>query len=125
MRIEEDLKLDYSDVLFRPKRSTLSSRKDVNLKRTYKFKYSNNEWSGIPIMAANMDGVGELGIAEKLSEYEMVTCLTKQHDINKIKKFKKIKSIYQNIALSIGTKKEDFERLDKVLKNLVFLILYA
>ena len=120
MRIEEDLKLDYSDVLFRPKRSTLSSRKDVNLKRTYKFKYSNNEWSGIPIMAANMDGVGELGIAEKLSEYEMVTCLTKQHDINKIKKFKKIKSIYQNIALSIGTKKEDFERLDKVLKEFSF-----
>ena len=46
MRIEEELKLDYSDVLFRPKRSTLKSRKDVNLLRTYKFKYSNNEWSG-------------------------------------------------------------------------------
>ena len=74
MRIEEDLKLDYSDVLFRPKRSTLSSRKYVNLMRTYKFKYSNNEWSGIPIMAANMDGVDELGIAEKLSEFGMITC---------------------------------------------------
>ena len=58
MRIEEEIKLDYSDVLFRPKRSTLHSRKDVGLKRTYKFKHSNNEWSGIPIMAANMDGVG-------------------------------------------------------------------
>ena len=65
MRIEEELKLDYSDVLFRPKRSTLKSRKDVNLLRTYRFKYSKNEWSGIPIMAANMDGVGELSIAEK------------------------------------------------------------
>ncbi len=84
MRIEEDLKLDYSDVLFRPKRSTLSSRKDVNLKRTYKFKYSNSEWSGIPIMAANMDGVGELGVAEKMSEFDMITCLTKQHDIKKL-----------------------------------------
>ena len=111
MRIEEELKLDYSDVLFRPKRSTLSSRKDVNLKRTYKFKYSNDEWSGIPVMAANMDGVGELGIAEKLSEYGMITCLTKQHDVKKIKKFKKIKSIYKNIALSIGIKKEDFKRI--------------
>ena len=87
MRIEEDLKLDYSDVLFRPKRSTLSSRKDVDLNRTYKFKYSKNEWSGIPVMAANMDGVGELGIAEKLSEYGMITCLTKQHDFHKINKF--------------------------------------
>ncbi len=68
MRIEEELKLDYTDVLFRPKRSTLSSRKDVDLNRTYKFKYSNNEWSGIPIMAANMDGVGELGVAEKIQK---------------------------------------------------------
>ena len=84
MRIEEELKLDYSDVLFRPKRSTLSSRKDVDLKRTYKFKYSKNEWSGIPVMAANMDGVGELEVAEMLSDFGMITCLTKQHDIKKI-----------------------------------------
>ena len=120
MRIEEDLKLDYSDVLFRPKRSTLSSRKEVNLKRTYRFKYSNNEWSGIPIMAANMDGVGELGIAEKISEFGMITCLTKQHDVKKLKQFKKIKTIYKNIALSVGIKKEDFDNLNKVLNEFNF-----
>ena len=83
MRIEEELKLDYSDVLFRPKRSTLTSRKEVDLSRTYKFKYSHHEWSGVPIMASNMDGVGELGVAEKLSEFNMITCLTKQHDVKK------------------------------------------
>ena len=121
MRIEEELKLDYSDVLFRPKRSTLSSRKDVNLKRTYKFKYSNSEWSGIPIMAANMDGVGELGVAEKMSEFDMITCLTKQHDIKKLNQYKKIKSIYKNIALSVGIKKEDFNMLDKLLKEFNFI----
>jgi GMP reductase len=121
MRIEEDLKLDYSDVLFRPKRSTLASRKEVNLMRTYKFKYSNNEWSGIPIMAANMDGVGELGVAEKMSEFNMITCLTKQHDIKKLKQYKKIKSIYKNIALSVGIKKEDFDNLDKLLKEFNFI----
>jgi len=121
MRIEEELKLDYTDVLFRPKRSTLSSRKDVDLNRTYKFKYSNNEWSGIPIMAANMDGVGELGVAEKLSEFNMITCLTKQHDIKRLKQYKKIKSIYKNIALSIGIKKEDFDNLDKLLKEFNFI----
>ena len=72
-------------------------------------------------MAANMDGVGEVGVAESLSEFGMVTCLTKQHDVNKLKKFKKLKSIYQNLALSIGIKKEDFERLDKTLKEFSFL----
>ncbi len=121
MRIEEELKLDYSDVLFRPKRSTLSSRKDVNLKRTYKFKYSNSEWSGIPIMAANMDGVGELGVAEKMSEFDMITCLTKQHDIKKLNQYKKIKSIYKNISLSVGIKKDDFNLLDKLLKEFSFI----
>ena len=121
MRIEEDLKLDYSDVLFRPKRSTLSSRKDVDLNRTYKFKYSQNEWSGIPIVAANMDGVGELDVAEKLSEFGMITCLTKQHDVNKLKKYKKLKSIYKNLALSVGIKKEEFERLNKTLKEFSFI----
>ena len=85
MRIEEDIKLDYADVLFRPKRSTLSSRKDVELKRTYNFKYSNHQWSGIPIMAANMDGVGEVGIAKKLSSFKMMTALTKQHRDRDIK----------------------------------------
>ncbi len=121
MRLEEDIKLDYSDVLFRPKRSTLQSRKDVNLKRTYRFKYSKNEWSGIPIIAANMDGVGELEIAEKLAEFEMITCLTKQHDEKKLKKCKIIKKIYPHLALSIGIKKEDFENLNNVLKEFNFI----
>jgi len=121
MRLEEDIKLDYSDVLFRPKRSTLQSRKDVNLKRTYRFKYSKNEWSGIPIVAANMDGVGELPIAEKLAEFEMITCLTKQHDEKKLKKCKIIKKIYPHLALSIGIKKEDFENLNNVLKEFNFI----
>jgi len=120
MRIEEELKLDYSDVLFRPKRSTLTSRKEVDLNRTYKFKYSKNEWTGVPIMASNMDGVGELGVAEKLSEFDMMTCLTKQHDVKKLKQYKDVKSLYKNIALSIGIKKEDFQRLDQVLKEFSF-----
>jgi GMP reductase len=121
MRLEEDIKLDYSDVLFRPKRSTLQSRKDVNLKRTYRFKYSKNEWSGIPIMAANMDGVGELSIAENLAEFGMITCLTKQHDIKKLKKNKNIKKIYPHLALSIGIKKEDFNNLNDILKEFNYI----
>ena len=121
MRIEEELKLDYSDVLFRPKRSTLKSRKDVNLLRTYRFKYSKNEWSGIPIMAANMDSVGELEVAETLSDFGMITCLTKQHDVIRLKKYKKLKSIYKNLALSVGIKKEEFERLNKTLKEFSFI----
>ena len=84
MRIEEEIKLDYSDVLFRPKRSTLKSRKEVDLSRTYKFKHSNREWTGIPIIASNMDGVGELKVAKSLSNFNIITALTKQHDLDLI-----------------------------------------
>ncbi len=60
MRIEEDLKLGFKDVLIRPKRSTLKSRSDVELERQFTFKHSGQTWSGVPIIAANMDTVGTL-----------------------------------------------------------------
>ena len=120
MRIEEDVKLDYADVLFRPKRSTLSSRKDVELKRTYKFKYSNHQWSGTPIIAANMDGVGELEVAKSLAKFEIMTCLTKQHDLKVIKKNLAIKKIFSHLALSTGTSDKDYKRLNEILKEFSF-----
>jgi GMP reductase len=120
MRIEEDIKLDYDDVLFRPKRSTLSSRKDVEIKRTYKFKYSKHQWSGTPIIAANMDGVGELEIAKNLAKFEIMTCLTKQHDLKTIKRNSVIKEIYPHIALSTGTSDKDYKRLNEILKEFSF-----
>jgi len=117
MRIEEEIKLDYSDVLFRPKRSTLKSRKEVDLSRTYKFKYSNNEWTGVPIIASNMDGVGELGVANILSKFNMLTALTKQHDLKKISDNPNVKEIFNYIALSCGTSLESFERINSILKE--------
>ncbi len=53
-RVETDIKLDFKDVLIRPKRSTLKSRSQVDLSRTYTFKHSGLVWTGVPIMAANM-----------------------------------------------------------------------
>ena len=120
MRIEEDIKLDYADVLFRPKRSTLSSRKDVELKRTYRFKYSKHEWTGTPIIAANMDGVGEIDVAKSLSKFEIMTCLTKQHDIKVIKRNSAIKEIFPYLALSTGTSDKDYKRLNEILKEFSF-----
>ena len=117
MRIEEEIKLDYSDVLFRPKRSTLKSRKEVDLNRTYKFKYSNNEWTGIPIIASNMDGVGELEVATSLAKFKIITALTKQHDLKRINENSTIKEIYNYIALSCGTSSDNHNRLNEILKE--------
>ena len=117
MRIEEEIKLDYSDVLFRPKRSTLKSRKDVDLNRKYTFKHSRSSWKGIPIIASNMDGVGEIDVAKKLSSHKLMTALTKQHDINQIETIYKKNIFFDSIALSCGTSKDSYNRLNSILKK--------
>ena len=117
MRIEEEIKLDYSDVLFRPKRSTLKSRKDVDLNRKYTFKHSRSSWKGIPIIASNMDGVGEIDVAKKLSSHKLMTALTKQHDINQIGTIYKKDIFFDTIALSCGTSKDSYNRLNSILKK--------
>ena len=121
MRIEEEVKLDYSDVLFRPKRSTLKSRKEVDLSRTYKFKHSNREWSGVPIIASNMDGVGELDVAKSLSKYNIITSLTKQHNLEKINLFPEIKDIFNYVAISCGTSPDSYERLNSIISQHTFI----
>ena len=77
MRIVDDVKLDFSDVLIRPKRSTLKSRKNANLERTFRFKNSNQSWTGVPIIAANMDHTGTWPMNKALVEFGMLTAICK------------------------------------------------
>ena len=87
MLISEDIKLDYSDVLIRPKRSTMNSRGEVYLGRTHKFLWSKKEWTGIPIMSANMDTVGTPAMHGVLSKHGMITCPAKHYLKNNITTF--------------------------------------
>ena len=106
MRIEEDTKLDYCDVLIRPKRSTLESRKDVNLERTFQFP-CGRLWTGVPIVAANMDTTGTLEMGRVLSEYNMLTCLSKHVD-----NFPTDEDFENsNMALSFGMNEHDEQML--------------
>ena len=77
MRIVDDVKLDFSDVLIRPKRSTLESRKNANLERTFRFKNSNQSWTGVPIIAADMDHTGTWPMNKALVEFGMLTAICK------------------------------------------------
>ena len=96
MLIENEVKLDYSDVLIRPKRSTLGSRKEVDLERGFNFRnYHPNfpeniegkHWRGVPIMAANMDGVGTFTMADTLAKQHIFTCLVKTYSVNDLVNF--------------------------------------
>ena len=119
MRIEDDVKLDYSDVLIRPKRSTLASRKEVDLQRTYKFKHSGTEWTGVPIMAANMDGVGTFNMAKALYEHRMFTCLVKSYSLDDFIQNSSDSDVYYGnyVAVSTGTSDKDWSKLQQVLNT--------
>lgn len=111
MRIIDDVKLDFKDVLFVPKRSTLESRKDVNLERLFTFKNSKDIWSGVPIMAANMDGVGTFQMAEALSKHKMLTCLAKHFTVDQYANFFTSGSNAVNYtAYSMGITDRDFDK---------------
>ena len=77
MRIVDDVKLDFSDVLIRPKRSTLESRKNAKLERTFSFKHSKQSWTGVPIIAANMDHTGTWPMNKALVKHGMLTAICK------------------------------------------------
>ncbi|WP_462319255.1 IMP dehydrogenase, partial [Marinilabilia sp.] len=79
MRIEYDIKLGFKDVMFRPKRSTLKSRSQVEVERTFKLLHAGFDWSGVPVMAANMDTVGTFEMALALAEKKMFTALHKHY----------------------------------------------
>jgi len=113
MRIIEDVKLDYKDVLITPKRSTLSSRSEVKLEKLFTFK-SGNSWFGVPIIAANMDGVGTIKMDEEMNKHRCMVALTKHHsDVELIDHFKKQldSSIY-----SLGISDKDLNKFDNVYR---------
>jgi GMP reductase len=82
MKIEDDIKLDFADVLIRPKRSNLDSRRKVEMSRTFKFKFLNKTemiWSGVPIVASNMDTIGTFQMAEALHQYDAMCAVHKYY----------------------------------------------
>ena len=86
MKIEEDVKLDYSDVLIRPKRTTLCSRSEVDLERTITFPTSKQTWTGIPIIAANMDTIGTYEMYQVFSQYKIITAFHKFYTLEDYQK---------------------------------------
>ena len=129
MRIEEDVKLDYKDVLIRPKRSTLKSRNQVQLTRKTNFRnyqpdFPDNSadyhYQGLPIMASNMDGVGTFEMANKLASQRIFTCLVKTYEANELIDFFNARfdiddsSRTENVAMSIGTSDDDWCKLESV-----------
>lgn len=117
MRIENDLKLGFKDVLIRPKRSTLKSRAQVLLDRTFTFLHSRRQWTGVPVLAANMDSVGTFEVARVLARHKLLTAIHKHYRVEEWAEFLAGESdeIYARIMVSTGTAQKDFEKLGCIL----------
>jgi len=136
LRIDQDIKLDYKDVLIRPKRSTLKSRSQVKLNRKFQFRHYDHDiatplpdeyhYEGIPIMASNMDGVGTFVMADKLAEGEMFTCLVKTYSAEElIEYFNGPVERTECVAMSIGTGDSDYNKLLQVKKEVEHKLKYV
>lgn len=119
MRIEQDLKLGFKDVLIRPKRSTLGSRSEVSLLRQFSFLHSARKWEGVPVMASNMDTVGTFEMAKVLAKHDMFTCIHKHYPMEAWHIFmnQAPEGIEERIAISTGTSELDAEKLAKILRE--------
>jgi GMP reductase len=123
MHLETDVKLDYKDVLIRPKRSRLTSRKNVSMERSYNFvgakgaRVNEYDYTGVPIIAANMDGVGTFEMARTLSDHKMFTCLVKTYSAEELEDFFSEPQPY--VAMSIGIGDADLDKLEQVHKKVL------
>lgn len=118
MRIEYDVKLDFKDVLIRPKRSVLKSRAEVSLEREFRFKNSGATWKGVPIIAANMDHTGTFEMAEALGESHLLTAIDKFIPVEEWQAFAKAHpKAVSSCFISIGIAEHDFERAQAILKT--------
>jgi GMP reductase len=128
MRIENEVKLDYSDVLLKPKRSILRSRKEVVLEREMTFFHSKKKWKGIPITTANMASSGTFELAKQLSKYKILTFFHKYYSIDEYKEFFKTFNDPDYIVYTLGIRDKDFEKLElmqkeNLMKNFSFICL--
>lgn len=87
MQIINEVQLDFSDVLIKPKRSTILSRKDANIIREYKYKWCNNINYGTGIFNANMGTVGNFAVARKMLEANLFCTLHKHYSVEDLIKF--------------------------------------
>lgn len=115
-KIESGEKLDFSQVLIRPKRSTLSSRSEVSLEREFKFKYSIHTWSGVPVISANMDTTGTFEVYQCLKQHKIVTALHKFYTLEDYQKHYHLDPDYFMISTGIGEK--DFANLKTIASSI-------
>ena len=122
MRIDYNIHLDYSDVLLQPKRSALSSRRDVDILRKYKFRNSGKELTYVPVMASNMDGVGTFSMARVLQEFKMLTVIRKHYTIDDWKEAAGTGMKFKYVSACVGTgalwdeNAQDYQTLKKVME---------
>ncbi len=117
MRIENDLKLDFKDVLIRPKRSTLTTRSDVDISREFTFRHTGTKYAGIPIVASNMDTTGTFEIARALEPFKLTTALHKYYAVDEYVAFFAALERKSGAFYSLGITKADEEKFDTVVRG--------
>lgn len=118
MRILDDVKLDYQDVMLVPQRSdsdVLDSRSKIKLTRPFKFKYGTPQYEGMPVIAANMDSVGTMKMADAFKPYDMAVALHKFYTSEQLIAYFKREDKNPHTFYSMGISQDDRSKFDKVI----------
>lgn len=106
--LEEEL--DFNQVLIRPRKSNIDSRALVSLDRKITFKHSSQEWTGVPVIAANMLS-GTLEMARLLSGHGMLTALHKHHSLEVLVEFHSAETtVAANTFYTLGISDTELEK---------------
>ena len=108
--LTQDKKLEFSEVLIKPRPSELASRSDVNLKVAYICKHSKRQIRGCPVIVSNLDSTGTIEMARITNNYGMFVCLHKYIEMEDLTKwFVDIAS--QRSFVTIGTSTGEIDKI--------------
>lgn len=116
MHLDNEIKLDFKDVLIRPKRSTLTSRSQVDITREIKFRWSPELFHAIPVIAANMDTTGTFEMARALGRHKMMTALHKHYGAQESIDFFTQLEHKSDAFYSLGIGDAEYEKFVSVMK---------
>ena len=123
MQIINETQLDFSDVLIKPRRSSIDSRSKVDITREYKFKWCPYVIKGTGIMQANMGTIGNFEVSRKMLDKGLFACLHKHHNIDILIKFykeliKRGDDTWRRCLLGIGLRDNGIDKLRQINKEL-------
>lgn len=118
MKISQDVKLGFDDVMIVPRRSNIQSRSEVDLIKSFQFYHSPRKLNCIPVICANMASIAGANMAKELAKQDYITCLHKYISPKEIADIIYYSSDPWKVFVSIGMKEEGLLKIQETTEEI-------